>query len=97
MTADTASTSTETNQPAPTTHQGILDWVNEVAKLTQPDSTWTLDLKNGAGAVQQGAQGVEPALRGGQRDAEVADVEQQGSEAVNESGAPERAARTVPI
>jgi len=38
MTADTASTSTETNQPAPTTHQGILDWVNEVAKLTQPDS-----------------------------------------------------------
>jgi 3-hydroxyacyl-CoA dehydrogenase/3a,7a,12a-trihydroxy-5b-cholest-24-enoyl-CoA hydratase len=26
-------------------------------KLTQPDSTWTLDLKNGPGAVQQGAQG----------------------------------------
>ena len=26
-------------------------------KLTQPDSTWTLDLKNGAGAVQEGAQG----------------------------------------
>ncbi|HEX5752694.1 MAG TPA: SDR family NAD(P)-dependent oxidoreductase [Archangium sp.] len=26
-------------------------------KLTQPDSTWTLDLKNGAGSVQEGAQG----------------------------------------
>jgi 3-hydroxyacyl-CoA dehydrogenase/3a,7a,12a-trihydroxy-5b-cholest-24-enoyl-CoA hydratase len=26
-------------------------------KLTQPDSTWTLDLKNGAGSVQAGAQG----------------------------------------
>jgi 3-hydroxyacyl-CoA dehydrogenase/3a,7a,12a-trihydroxy-5b-cholest-24-enoyl-CoA hydratase len=26
-------------------------------KLTQPDSTWTLDLKNGPGAVQRGAQG----------------------------------------
>jgi NAD(P)-dependent dehydrogenase (short-subunit alcohol dehydrogenase family)/acyl dehydratase/putative sterol carrier protein len=25
--------------------------------LTQPDSTWMLDLKNGAGAVQEGAQG----------------------------------------
>ena len=25
--------------------------------LTQPDSTWTLDLKNSAGAVQEGAQG----------------------------------------
>jgi phosphoenolpyruvate carboxykinase (GTP) len=37
MTADTASTSTETNQNAPTTHQGILDWVTEVAELTQPD------------------------------------------------------------
>jgi len=38
MTADTASTSSETNQSAPTTHQGILSWVNEVAELTQPDS-----------------------------------------------------------
>ena len=37
MTADTASTSTETNQQAPTTHQGILDWVTEIAELTQPD------------------------------------------------------------
>jgi phosphoenolpyruvate carboxykinase (GTP) len=37
MTADTASTSSEINQNAPTTHQGILDWVNEVAELTQPD------------------------------------------------------------
>ncbi|OJT25846.1 hypothetical protein BO221_08350 [Archangium sp. Cb G35] len=26
-------------------------------KLTQPDSAWTLDLKNGAGSVQEGAQG----------------------------------------
>ncbi|PTL84497.1 peroxisomal multifunctional enzyme type 2 [Vitiosangium sp. GDMCC 1.1324] len=26
-------------------------------KLLQPDSAWTLDLKNGAGAVQEGAQG----------------------------------------
>jgi 3-hydroxyacyl-CoA dehydrogenase/3a,7a,12a-trihydroxy-5b-cholest-24-enoyl-CoA hydratase len=26
-------------------------------KLTQPDSTWTLDLKSGAGSVQEGAQG----------------------------------------
>src|SRR5512139_183182 len=38
MTADTASTNTETNQSAPTTHQGILNWVREVAELTQPDS-----------------------------------------------------------
>ena len=22
---------------APTTHEGILDWVNEIAELTQPD------------------------------------------------------------
>jgi phosphoenolpyruvate carboxykinase (GTP) len=36
MTADTASTS-DINQSAPTTHQGILTWVNEVAELTQPD------------------------------------------------------------
>ncbi|HEU4512314.1 MAG TPA: phosphoenolpyruvate carboxykinase (GTP) [Nocardioidaceae bacterium] len=38
MTADTASTSSEINQSAPTTHQGILTWVNEVAELTQPDN-----------------------------------------------------------
>ncbi|HSJ19477.1 MAG TPA: phosphoenolpyruvate carboxykinase (GTP) [Nocardioidaceae bacterium] len=38
MTADTASIdTTPTNQSAPTTHQGILSWVNEVAELTQPD------------------------------------------------------------
>jgi phosphoenolpyruvate carboxykinase (GTP) len=38
MTADTASIdSSQTNQSAPTTHQGILSWVNEVAELTQPD------------------------------------------------------------
>ncbi len=28
---------TETTTSAPTTHQGILDWVTEVAELTQPD------------------------------------------------------------
>ncbi len=38
MTADTASTSSEINQSAPTTHQGILSWVSEVAELTQPDN-----------------------------------------------------------
>ena len=38
MTADTASTSSEVIQSAPTTHQGILSWVSEVAELTQPDS-----------------------------------------------------------
>ncbi len=37
MTAETASIDSETNQSAPTTHQGILNWVNEVAELTQPD------------------------------------------------------------
>jgi phosphoenolpyruvate carboxykinase (GTP) len=38
MTAETASIdSSDTNQSAPTTHQGILSWVNEVAELTQPD------------------------------------------------------------
>jgi phosphoenolpyruvate carboxykinase (GTP) len=38
MTADTASIdSSQSNQSAPTTHQGILTWVNEVAELTQPD------------------------------------------------------------
>jgi phosphoenolpyruvate carboxykinase (GTP) len=41
MTADTASTSdinpSDTNQGAPTTHQGILSWVQEVAELTQPE------------------------------------------------------------
>ncbi|MFZ5847370.1 MAG: phosphoenolpyruvate carboxykinase (GTP) [Actinomycetota bacterium] len=38
MTAETAIDSSEKNQSAPTTHQGILNWVNEVAELTQPDS-----------------------------------------------------------
>ena len=37
MTAETASANATTNnQSAPTTHQGILDWVDEVATLTQP-------------------------------------------------------------
>src|SRR5664279_3830128 len=37
MTAETASVNaTSNNQSAPTTHQGILDWVAEVAELTQP-------------------------------------------------------------
>ncbi len=36
MTADT-SIDTEDNQTAPTTHEGILRWVDEVAALTQPD------------------------------------------------------------
>ena len=37
MTAETASVNATTNnQSAPTTHQGILDWVDEVATLTQP-------------------------------------------------------------
>jgi phosphoenolpyruvate carboxykinase (GTP) len=35
MTADT--TQSETQQAAPTTHEGILAWVSEVAELTQPD------------------------------------------------------------
>ncbi|GAB2756391.1 phosphoenolpyruvate carboxykinase (GTP) [Nocardioides pakistanensis] len=38
MTAETAIDSSEKNQSAPTTHQGILNWVNEVAELTQPDN-----------------------------------------------------------
>ncbi len=38
MTADTASISSQDNQSAPTTHEGILNWVNEVAELTQPDT-----------------------------------------------------------
>ncbi len=40
MTADTAETtapSTAEGNPAPTTHQGILDFVNEVAAMTRPD------------------------------------------------------------
>ncbi|HEX6515610.1 MAG TPA: phosphoenolpyruvate carboxykinase (GTP) [Nocardioidaceae bacterium] len=39
MTAETASVdaSQESNQSAPTTHEGILRWVNEIAQLTQPD------------------------------------------------------------
>ena len=37
MTAETASTDASTDQPAPTTHEGILTWVNEVAELTEPD------------------------------------------------------------
>ena len=35
MTADT--TQPVTGQSAPTTHEGILSWVSEVAELTQPD------------------------------------------------------------
>ncbi|HET6699371.1 MAG TPA: phosphoenolpyruvate carboxykinase, partial [Nocardioidaceae bacterium] len=40
MTAETASVDANANQsePAPTTHQGILSWVNEVAELTTPDA-----------------------------------------------------------
>jgi phosphoenolpyruvate carboxykinase (GTP) len=39
MTAEAASAdaTTEAHQPAPTTHQGILSWVNQVAELTKPD------------------------------------------------------------
>jgi phosphoenolpyruvate carboxykinase (GTP) len=38
MTAETASTSDDTsNKSAPTSHAGILSWVNEVAEITQPD------------------------------------------------------------
>jgi phosphoenolpyruvate carboxykinase (GTP) len=37
MTADTTSVDVASNQSAPTTHQAILDWVNEIAALTQPD------------------------------------------------------------
>ena len=39
MTAETASAdaTTESHKTAPTTHQGILTWVNEVAELTRPD------------------------------------------------------------
>ncbi len=37
MTAETTSVDANTEQSAPTTHEGILSWVNEVADLTQPD------------------------------------------------------------
>ncbi|HET6625342.1 MAG TPA: phosphoenolpyruvate carboxykinase (GTP) [Nocardioidaceae bacterium] len=39
MTAETASADaiTESDQSAPTTHEGILGWVNEIAELTRPD------------------------------------------------------------
>jgi len=37
MTADTASTDATNVADKPTTHQGILSWVNEVAELTRPD------------------------------------------------------------
>jgi phosphoenolpyruvate carboxykinase (GTP) len=38
MTAETASTTDDTShKSAPTSHAGILSWVNEVAELTQPD------------------------------------------------------------
>src|SRR5680860_464561 len=36
MTAETTSTDVSSDKGATTTHQGILDWVNEVAELTQP-------------------------------------------------------------
>ena len=36
MTAETASTDVTTETTAPTTHEGILSWVTEVAELTQP-------------------------------------------------------------
>ncbi|HET8716824.1 MAG TPA: phosphoenolpyruvate carboxykinase (GTP) [Nocardioidaceae bacterium] len=39
MTAETASADANANQSeAPTTHQGILSWVNEIAELTTPDA-----------------------------------------------------------
>ena len=37
MTADTQTRPTTDGQSAPTTHQGILDFVTEVAALTTPD------------------------------------------------------------
>jgi phosphoenolpyruvate carboxykinase (GTP) len=37
MTAETTSVDANTLQSAPTTHEGILSWVNEIAELTQPD------------------------------------------------------------
>ena len=38
MTTDTTTTPTGTQDAAaPTTHQGILDWVQAVAELTRPD------------------------------------------------------------
>ena len=36
MTAETTSVDANTLQSAPTTHEGILSWVNEIAELTQP-------------------------------------------------------------
>jgi phosphoenolpyruvate carboxykinase (GTP) len=44
MTAETASTTDDTSEKsAPTSHAGILSWVNEVAELTQPDSVHWCD------------------------------------------------------
>jgi phosphoenolpyruvate carboxykinase (GTP) len=37
MTTETTSVDVTTSQSAPTTHEGILSWVTEVAELTQPD------------------------------------------------------------
>jgi phosphoenolpyruvate carboxykinase (GTP) len=37
MTTETTSVDATTSQSAPTTHEGILSWVTEVAELTQPD------------------------------------------------------------
>ena len=41
ITPTTAGSATESISGAPTTHQGILDWVAEIAALTQPaDIHW---------------------------------------------------------
>ena len=37
MTADTATAEPATDGAPPTSHQGILDFVNEVAAMTTPD------------------------------------------------------------
>ena len=53
MTAETASAdaSTDANQTAPTTHQGLLAWVEETAALTQPDRVYWVN-----GSAEENAQ-----------------------------------------
>ncbi len=38
MTAETTSVDANTDKSAPTTHEGIVSWVREIAQLTQPDT-----------------------------------------------------------